>query len=222
MRPVIILRPEPGASESAARAKRLGLMPRLCPLFEARAIEWDAPPAEEFDALLMTSAQAARLGGPQLASYRDLPAYAVGSATARAMADAGLQKVVPGDQDGSAIAARIAADGHRRLLHLGGTTVAPIEAGPLSIRRVAVYTIGEKADAVLEPLLERGAVLLVHSPRAGNRLAALVEPQRRSELHIVAISAAALASCGSGWFSGEAPDQPDDERMLALAARLCE
>jgi uroporphyrinogen-III synthase len=222
VRAVIILRPEPGASESAARAKRLGLMPRLCPLFEARAIEWDAPPAEEFDALLMTSAQAVRLGGPQLANFRDLPAYAVGSATARAMADAGFQKIVSGDQDGSAIAARIAADGHRRLLHLGGTTVAPFEAGPLSIRRVAVYSIGEKADAALEPLLERGAVLLVHSPRAGNRLAALVGPQRRSELHIVAISAAALASCGPGWSSGEAPDQPDDERMLALAARLCE
>ncbi|HEX7743212.1 MAG TPA: uroporphyrinogen-III synthase, partial [Sphingobium sp.] len=32
----------------------------------------------------------------------------------------------------------------------------------------------------------------------------------------------ALAACGKGWASGEAPDRPDDERMLALAARLCE
>ena len=222
MRPVIILRPEPGASESAARAKRLGLLPRLCPLFEARAIDWDAPTPEAFDALLMTSAQAARLGGPQLDRYCKLPAYAVGSATARAMTDAGFLTVVPGDQDGSVIAAQIAASGHRRLLHLGGTTVAPIEAGPLSIRRVAVYTIGEKTEVDLEPLLEPGAVLLVHSPRAGSRLAALVDPERRSNLHVIAISAAALAACGSSWASGEAPDQPDDERMLALAVRLCE
>jgi len=220
--PLVILRPEPGASQSAARAERLGLLPRVCPLFEARPIDWHAPPPDRFDALLMTSAQAARLGGPGLAPYRGLPAYAVGSATARAMADAGFRKVVQGDQDGNAIAARIAADGHRRVLHLGGTTVAAIAAGPLSIERVAVYTIGEKVDADLKAVLEPGAVLLVYSPRAGSRLAELVSPQGRGELHIVAISSAALAACGPGWASGEAPDQPDDERMLALAVRLCE
>lgn len=222
MKPVIILRPEPGASATAARAKQMGLFPHLCPLFEARAIGWDAPLPEAFDALLMTSAQAARLGGPQLDLYLGLPAYAVGSATARAMAEAGFQNIVQGDQDGSAIAARIAADGHRRLLHLGGTTVAPIEAGPLSIERISVYTIGEKVQTDLEAVLEPGAVLLVHSARAGSRLTALVEPQRRGNLHVVGISPAALTACGTGWASVEAPDQPDDERMLALAARLCE
>lgn len=222
MKPVIILRPEPGASESAARARRLGLLPRLCPLFEARPIGWEAPPREGFDALLMTSAQAARLGGAQLARYHGLPAYAVGSATARAMAEAGFQNIVHGDLDGSAIAARIAADGHRRLLHLGGTTVTPIGAAPLSIQRVPVYTIGEKAETGLHALLEPGAVLLVHSPRAGSRLAALIDPLQRRDLHIIAISPAALDACGRGWASGEAPDRPDDERMLALAVRLCE
>ena len=90
MRPVIILRPEPGASETAARARKLGLQPRLCPLFEARPVSWDAPPPERFDALLMTSAQAARLGGSQLVRYQALPAYAVGSATAQAMAEHGF------------------------------------------------------------------------------------------------------------------------------------
>jgi uroporphyrinogen-III synthase len=220
--PVIILRPEPGASESAARARRLGLLPRLCSLFEARPIAWEAPPREDFDALLMTSAQAARLGGAQLARYHGLPAYAVGSATARAMAEEGFQNIVHGDLDGSAIAARIAADGHHRLLHLGGTTVAPIAPGPLNIQRVPVYTIGEKPEAGLHALLEPDAVLLVHSPRAGSRLAAIVDPLQRRDLHIIAISPAALEACGQGWASGEAPGQPDDERMLALAVRLCE
>ena len=222
MRPVIILRPEPGASETAARARKLGLQPRLCPLFEARPVSWDAPPPERFDALVMTSAQAARLGGSQLVRYRVLPAYAVGSATAQAMAEHGFANVVSGDQDGSAIAARIATDGHRRLLHLGGTTLAPIEAGQLSIERVAVYTIGARPQAQLDPLLEPGAILLVHSPRAGAKLAELISPERRRDFPIIAISPAALSACGPGWASGEAPDRPDDERMLALAARLCE
>ena len=221
MRPVIILRPEPGASETARRARALGLVPRLCPLFEARAIPWEAPPPDRFDALLLTSAQAARLAGDGLAQYRDLPAYAVGKATAAALAES-FDAVIAGDGDGSAIAARIAADGHRRVLHLGGTTVAPIVAGPLTITRLPVYTIGSKAGVDLDPLLEPGAVLLVHSPRAAQRLADLIAPERRATLHLIAISPAALAACGSGWASAEAPERPDDERMLALAARLCE
>ena len=222
MKPVIILRPEPGARETAARAMKLGLMPRLCPLFEARPIDWDAPPAERFDALLMTSAQAARLGGPLLSRYRRLPAYAVGHATARAMEEQGFEHVTEGDRDGSAIAARIAADGHAHVLHLGGTTLARIDSGPLAIDRVAVYTIGGRPDAEIDPHLEPGAILLVHSPRAGSRLAELIGPERRGSLHVIAISPAALTACGPGWSSGQAPELPDDERMLALAARLCE
>lgn len=222
MRPVIILRPEPGASETAARAKRLGLDPRLCPLFEARPIDWEGPPARQFDALLMTSAQAARLGGSQLSLYKSLPAYAVGRATAKAMQEEGFGHVVQGERDGSAIARRIATDGHRRVLHLGGTTLATINPGPLTIDRVAVYTIGPRSGVELDPQLERDAILLVHSPRAGSKLAELVGPDRRSGLHIIAISPAALNACGADWASGDAPGSPDDERMLALAARLCE
>ena len=222
MRPVIILRPEPGASETARRMRAIGLAPRLCPLFEARAIAWDPPAPSQFDALLLTSAQAARLAGQALARYRTLPAYAVGKATARALADQGFARITAGDGDGSAIAARIAAAGHRRVLHLGGTTMSPIAAGHLSIEHVAVYTIGSKTDVDLDALLEAGAILLVHSPRAGQRLADLIAPERRVLFHLIAISPAALAACGTGWASGEAPDKPDDERMLALAARLCE
>ncbi len=222
MKPVIILRPEPGASETAARAVKLGLVPRLCPLFEARPIPWGGPPAEPFDALLMTSAQAARLGGSQLARYRHLPAYAVGHATAKAMKEQGFANVTEGDRDGSAIAARIAADGHRQILHLGGTTLARIDPGPLTIDRVAVYTIGGRSNAELGLQLEPGAILLVHSPRAGSRLAELIGPEQRRTLHVIAISAAALAACGPAWASGEAPELPDDESMLALATRLCE
>ena len=222
MTPVIILRPEPGAGETAARAERLGLAVCLCPLFEARAVSWDAPAAAQFDVLLLTSAQAARLAGPQLAAYRRLPAYAVGGATARALAAQGFEQVVSGDQDGNAIAARIAADGHRRVLHLGGRTVAPIAKGPLSIQRMVIYEMVGRANADLSKWLQPGAVLMIHSPRAGQKVADLVPLNQRDQIHIVAISPAALSACGDGWASALAPDRPDDDRMLALAARLCE
>nr|WP_245405798.1 uroporphyrinogen-III synthase [Sphingobium sp. Sx8-8] len=216
------MRPEPGAGRTAARAAELGLDPQVDPLFAPRAIDWVAPPPGDFDALLLTSAHAARLAGARLADYRGLPGYAVGRATARALTGAGFAQVVAGDGDGTAIARRIAADGHHKVLHLAGRTVAPMEAGSLSIERVAVYEMLRTDDDGLAGRLEPGSVLLVHSPRAGAILAERVDVGRRGDLHLIAISPAALAACGTGWASARAPDMPDDERMLALAVRLCE
>ncbi|EQB00294.1 uroporphyrinogen-III synthase [Sphingobium baderi] len=222
MRPLVILRPEPGAGRTADKAAQLGLIVRRWPLFEAKALSWEAPPPGRFDALLLTSAQAARLAGPHLAIYRALPAYAVGNATAAAMESAGFAAVTAGETDGTAIAARIAADGHRTVLHLTGVHSAPIDAGPLALHRIAVYEMMETDAEGLEAAIRSETVLLIHSPRAGERLAALLPFESRSRFHIVAISPAALAACGGGWASTRAAERPDDDRMLALAHRLCE
>lgn len=222
MRPLVILRPEPGAGKTAARAAELGLKTRVFPLFAPRALQWEAPAPERFDALLLTSASAARLAGEGLARYRKLPVYAVGQATAKALEEAGFADVVAGDGEGTAIARRIAADGHGDVLHLAGRTVAPIDAGALRIERVVVYEMLRTGDEGWAERLEAGSVLLVHSPRAGELLARHVGPGLRRSLHLIAISPAALVACGTGWASAQAPDKPDDERMLALAVRLCE
>ena len=222
MRPLVILRPEPGAGKTAARAEALGLAASVHPLFVPRAVEWIALAPDRFDALLLTSANAARLAGARLADYRELPVYAVGRATAAALQEAGFGQVVAGTGDGTAIARRIAADGHRRVLHLAGRTVAPIEPGDLLIERIAVYEMLRTEDDGLAERLAAESVLLIHSPRAGGILAQRVGPDQRAGLHLIAISPAALAACGTGWASAQTPDRPDDERMLALAARLCE
>lgn len=223
MRRVLILRPEPGAGRTAQAVARLGLEAVVHPLFAPQPLEWTAPLAGDFDALLMTSAHAVRLAGPALTAYRKLPAYAVGSATAAAVQAQGFDRVVAGDGDASAIAAQIATDGHRAVLHLAGTTVAPMEAGPLHVTRIAVYSMTSlPPDPALLHDAVPGTVLLVHSPRAGERLAAQVPMAARAGLHIVAISTATLAACGTGWASAQAPDQPRDDDMLALVRGLCE
>lgn len=219
MKPVVILRPEPGASRTAERARQRGLNLLCHPLFVAKAIEWNAPAPDAFDAIMLTSAQTARLAGQGLDMYRALPAYAVGAATAAAMKVAGFASVTAGESDGSAIAARIAADGHSRVLHLGGLTVAHIEPGPLQIERVPVYAMVQSQEPL--PVFAQGSVLLIHSPRAGMVIAARLLPEQRAGLHIVAISPAALAACGEDWASIQAVDKPDDESMLSLATRLC-
>ena len=60
MRRLLVLRPEPGASATAGRARTLGLDPVLMPLFEIEPIAWTAPDPAGFDALLLTSANAVR------------------------------------------------------------------------------------------------------------------------------------------------------------------
>lgn len=222
MRPVIILRPEPGAGKTAGRAAELGLETRVYPLFVPHALDWKAPAPDEFDALLLTSANAARMAGERLADYLGLPAYAVGRVTAMALREAGFAQVAAGDGDGTAMARRMAADGHRNVLHLAGRTVAPIDAGELRIERITVYEMLRTGVDRLAERLEADSVILVHSPRAGELLAQRVGPGQRASLHLIAISPAALAACGTGWASVQAPDKPDDERMLALAVRLCE
>lgn len=223
MRRILILRPEPAAGRTAAKATALGLDARVHPLFAPQPVDWTPPPPTDFDALLLTSAHGVRLAGRGLATYRGLPAYAVGEATARVLRAAGFADVVAGAGDGSAIAARVAADGHRRLLHLGGTTVAPMAAEGIDVTRIAVYSmISLPPDPALAADATSGSILLIHSPRAGERLAAQIDRDGRAALHIVAISPAALAACGAGWASGQAPARPVDDEMLALAARLCE
>ena len=223
MQRLIILRPEPGAGRTAHKAAQLGFAVCLHPLFAPQPVDWTPPPPDDFDALLLTSANAARLAGPALAHYRALPAFAVGQATASALREQGFAAVVAGGGDGSAIAATMAERGHRAVLHLAGTTVAPMEAGPLHIARIAVYTM---ASLPPDPALLRdatpGTVLLVHSANAGTRLAQHIPAHARAMLHVVAISPAAMAACGDGWASCHAPARPDDDDMLALALRLCE
>lgn len=221
--PLIVLRPEPGATRTTARAEAMGLTVQRHPLFAAQPLAWDPPAPESFDALLVTSAQTARLGGPALGLYITLPVYAVGEATAAALSARGFRGIVAGSTDGSAIAARIAADGHRAVLQLAGETVAGIDPGPLRISRIATYAMieTEVGDALRSDVAD-GAIILAHSPRAAARLAALVPAPLRTSAHMVAISPAALDAAGHGWASGQAADRPSDDRVLALAARLCE
>lgn len=223
MRRVLILRPEPAAGRTAEKARGLGLDAHVHSLFAPLAVDWSPPAPEDFDALLLTSANGVRLAGAALDQYRALPAYGVGAVTAQALMLAGFADVTTGSGDGSAIAAQIAANGRRHVLHLAGTTVAPMEAGPLEISRIAVYSMASLPDdpALLDAAVP-GAILLVHSPRAGERLAAQMPQAQRATLHIIAISPTALTACGAGWASGTAPAVPQDDEMLALACRLCE
>jgi uroporphyrinogen-III synthase len=213
MRKLLLLRPEPGLSASAQRAQEMGLDVIVCPLFEIVPIPWEAPNPADYDAMLLTSANAIRHGRPALKSLKSLPVHAVGQATAAAARESGFRVETVGDRDAAVLLAKLSPS--LRLLHLAGEDHRDI--GDARIDRHIIYRSAAIADPQLPPL--EGLVAAIHSPRAGARLAALAG--NRSQTAIAAISAAAAKACGGGWERIETAVEPSDKSLLALAAMLC-
>lgn len=218
MRPLLVLRPEPGASATVVAARAMGLEAIPAPLFVLRPVAWTLPESLP-QAVLLTSASAIRHGGPQLAALHGRPVYAVGAATAAAARAHGFGEVVAGDGGVDAVLALAARDGRSALLHLAGREWREPAAAPVRLVRRTVYA----ADAVAA--LPEAAVLalpvavaLLHSPRAARLFAALVDP---SAIAIAAISEAAREAAGQGWRTVAVADRPTDASLLAVAAKLC-
>jgi uroporphyrinogen-III synthase len=215
---VLILRPQPGADESAARARALGLEPVVAPLFTVEPVSWELP-GGAFDALLLTSANGARHGIRR--EFAALPCYAVGEATAEAARAAGASDVIAGPSDGAAAVALMAEAGVTRALHPCARDHIALTHPEMWIERRIVYA-AEAAEALppeARQALEAGALALLHSRRAAALFAALVP--NRAHLRIAAISHAAAEAAGQGWAEVHIAPAPRDQALLELAARLC-
>jgi uroporphyrinogen-III synthase len=231
---VLIVRPAPGNKATADAVAAMGLEPVVVPLFEVVPVAWEAPEARNFDAVVMTSANAARHGGPGLAALTGLDCLTVGEATAAAARAAGFRRVssgvteeqarrfreaIPGIGDAAMLAwsIRISPSGEDRvklrLLHLAGVDHLPFEVEGTTT--IPVY------DArTLDVTPPAADIALVHSARAGARLTELMPD--RAATQIVAISPAAARACGTGWAAIHIADTPREHAMLACLARLCE
>jgi uroporphyrinogen-III synthase len=209
---LLILRPEPGASETAERARAIGLEPVVAPLFTIEKVAGPAVEAARYDAVLLTSANGARHAPPGLEA---LPCFAVGESTAAAARAAGFAEVRTGPCDAAAAAAMMAAAGVGSALHPCGRDHLAVEAAGVAIERRIVYAA--------EPLAHQGfegpAVAMIHSARAGARFAQLAGD--KAEFAIAAISPAAAAAAGDGWAAKAVAAAPRDQALLELAAKLC-
>ena len=219
MRRLFVFRPEPAARQTIRTAQDLGLDAVSIPLFELQAIDWAAPEAGDFDAMLLTSANTVRMAGDGLTAFRALPVHAVGEGTAVAARVAGLGVATVGNCGVDELLAEIPSGA--RLLHLCGEDKREPATAGRSITSVAVYRANEKADVPgLQELAGQAAV--VHSPRAARRLAELVSPDARSTIRLAAISKSTADAAGTGWEEVRTATLPRDTELLALAARLCE
>lgn len=228
-RPVLVVRPEPGASETAARLRAMGLVPLAHPLVGTAPTEAPAPPGP-FAAVVMTSATAARTIAPLAPDdIRALPVHAIGERTARAARDAGFAAVSVG-ADGEAPADGAALGRMLAPLHRGRTVLYPcaeerraglehgLEAGGVRVAPWPLYRTAEMPDAAERlalVLTARPAAVLLHAPSAAR---ALGHPSLRDALAgvpLVCLSEAvadAVPSAAGG--ARHAAERPDETALL--------
>jgi uroporphyrinogen-III synthase len=214
---ILVLRPQPGADETAAKARALGLDVVVAPLFSVRPLDWTPPDSGNFDAVMLTSASAARQAAPGLAPFRSLPCYAVGEATAAAAAETGFGDVRIGPDDGKSLLLMMAEDQVRAVFHPCGQDHLALDLPDVTITRVPVYA-AEAADSL--PVPAEDMLALLHSPRAAALFAGVAGDKAR--IRIAAISAKTARAAGQGWQAVTIASRPRDAALLELAAELCQ
>lgn len=234
---VLVTRPEPGASATAARLRVLGHEPILLPLSRISpvAIE-ELPDPGRFDAVVLTSANAvARAPEGLAARYRHLPCLAVGERTAEAARKAGFAKVEAADGDVYALVGLVAArlPAGARLLYLCGRRRRPVLEDGLDRLDYAVTALEtyrtEPVDygrSDIEAALGDGPVdaALVYSQFGAERLAVLhAAPALASRFEgarIICMSNRVAAGLPERLKSrAETAETPDEDALIALLGR---
>ncbi len=224
---ILVTRPQPGADTTAALVRSLGHEVTVAPLLAIEAVDW-APPSTMPSAILLTSANAARLCGERAARFHDLPTFAVGSVTRQAARTAGFAAVRGGDGGGGGggggtVQASLdaAATDFADILHLAGAdrtgTVIP---DGLHVETRTVY----RARLLTPAIADHIDIALLYSARTARHFAALWDASGRcrSEISIAAISPAALVAAGAGWRNVCAAATPDEAALLAAAGLTCQ
>ncbi len=223
-RSLIILRPIEAARKTAEKAEKMGLSTIVDPLFVIEPMAWDAPLDSQFDALMLTSANAVKYAGCALEKYRKLPVLAVGKATAGIARQSGLDVAEIGEGGAEELLRLLPSDRYRKILRLTGKdhVKTTISGRQLVLRRVyqaRALPLGEKARAALR----QGHVVLLYSVRAAKILIQELDGLGidRSVNDIAALSPNIAEAAGDGWKTVQAAKRPTDDALLSLAGRLC-
>lgn len=220
-RAIAVLRPEPGNGATAAAIEARGRVAIRMPLFSVRPVAWEVPDSRNFDALILTSANAVRHGGAGLSALHRLPVHAVGEATAEAARQAGFHVVHMGTAGADSLIAEAEAGGIRRALHLAGRerTIAP---GGIVAQVATVYA--SEPHTPQDAARLAGSVALVQSARAGTRLGEVVDGAglARGGIALVAISARVADAAGTGWERVVVPGATSSEALIEAAIALAD
>ncbi|MGB5077123.1 MAG: uroporphyrinogen-III synthase [Sphingorhabdus sp.] len=215
---LLITRPQPGANATASRVVEAGFDAMVMPLFVIKAVPWTLPDPTSYDAVMFTSANAVRSARDALVQLSNLPFYAVGQATARA-----LQIFKIPAFTGCAGVAELMSDaaraGHRNVLWLAGEDRVAVDIPPgLHLHPITVYRsdpLGAPAEFATQ-VASCDAVLL-HSPRAARYFSVLCEEHDldKGNVTLAALSVAIAESAGPGWREIITAPTPNDAALLS-------
>lgn len=175
MKKLILLRPNTGALQSAAIARGYGFDPIIAPASEIHPLPWDMPPAHDFDAIMITSANALRMANKSqtkdaLRQYSHLPLFAVGQATAQLARDMGFTIAAIGKGGAKALWPLIREYGAKNIVRLVGRDYVPLDDKPVNFTTIMTYEARAlPMHSALEKLLQQNDgphIFAFHSARA--------------------------------------------------------
>lgn len=217
---VWITRTRPGADQTAGRLRALGVEVLVDPVLEVRRLDVEVD-ASGYQALAFTSPNGVE-AFCALSAERDLPAFAVGDATAAALRLAGFASVESASGDVEALAALLLARRAGRVLAPGAAEPAAdlgaLATGPgVEVTALPVYETVERHPE--RALTDAGiTTVMIHSPRAARQVLA-VASDRLPRVDFVALSAACAAPFeGQGAKSVAVAPFPDDASLVRLTA----
>ncbi len=221
--PVLAVRPEPGLSQTLSLGREMGLTMHGFALSEVHPVEWQLPVLDQFEAILLGSANAVRHGGAKLSKLTHLPVHAVGEATAREAqmvgftiertGKGGLQKIL--DQVPPPIHyLRLVGSEFVELSPPQGVTFEPLQVYDVIPRKLS--------DEAVE-LLENDPIVLLHSAAMTRQFSH--ECRRlgvnRARVTLVAMGRRIADPAGEGWRAIHVCDAPNDTALLEMARSVC-
>ncbi len=222
-RPLVILRPEPGCSETLVAARKRGLEAIGASLFEIEPVDWTLHDAAAVDALLIGSANAFRHGGEGLRVLRALPVWAVGKRTAAVARDFGFGVERTGCGGLQKLIEKVAAP--TRFLRLTGEAHLALDppAGVTIVQRIVYRAAPRSLSETAVSVLRRGGVAALHSAEAARHFA---DECDRLSIPRAAVSIAALGprvadAAGAGWQSVRVAGETSDPALLAMLDDMC-
>ncbi len=224
---ILVTRPEPGGSATAAVLRANGHIPVLAPCLDIEALPASLPAG--CDAIVVASAQALP-GLPK--AWRAIPLFAVGDATAARARDLGFIRVTSAAGTARELAALVTAtlpQGTSIILPCGEghslDLAAGLRAAGFRVSRRVVYRSRPAADltaaasaALIADTVDR---VMIFSPATAKRFASLIDGANLTaslrRAIAIAISPAAAAPLARLPFRAiRAAISPDQDHMLAI------
>ncbi|WP_158085533.1 uroporphyrinogen-III synthase [Henriciella aquimarina] len=222
---IIITRAEPGAAQTAARLKQMGLTPVVSSALELARTGTSLPPLDAISGLVFTSANGVRFFA-EATPVRDLPAWCVGPATASEALREGFSPVHQSSGDAHALAHYIAHHWDsqpKRLLHVAnaaarGNLKEALAAEGFEVVFAPLYA-ATKARALrpgaIHALAAEHSVCLIHSAKGAEAFVSLAEGLDLSGTEFVAISQQAAAPLQTCTTAGvHVASHPDEDHLL--------